>query len=154
MDKSILLETAAHLKQVSVASADEYQKKAEQLVHKMNTLMYERVDIEDLVGKNNLNMMKDNHANHARFMVSVCRNYNPEVLVETVLWVFRAYRSRGFTTGYWAAQLNTWMTLLHDELSADSYREIVTVYEWIQINIPVFVKLSDEKLDASLSLHY
>lgn len=153
MDKSFLLETAIQLKQVSFASLEEYQKKTEQLIAAMNTLMLEKTDIEDLVGKNNLNMMKDNHANHVRFMVSVFKNYNPEVLVETVLWVFRAYRSHGFTSNYWATQLNTWIYLLKNELTTACYSEIYPFYEWMQINIPVFVKLSDEKLDASQSLH-
>jgi hypothetical protein len=153
MDKSFLLETAIQLKQVSINSLEEYQKKTEQLIAAMNTLMLEKTDIEDLVGKNNLNMMKDNHANHVRFMVSVFKNYNPEVLVETVLWVFRAYRSHGFTSNYWATQLNTWIYLLKNELTPACYSEIYPFYEWMQINIPVFVKLSDEKLDASQSLH-
>lgn len=153
MDKSFLLETAIQLKQVSFASLEEYQKKTEQLIAKMNTLMLEKTDIEDLVGKNNLNMMKDNHANHVRFMVSVFKNYNPEVLVETILWVFRAYRSHGFTSNYWATQLNMWIYLLKKELTLGCYSEIYPFYEWMQINIPVFVKLSDEKLGVSQSLH-
>ena len=153
MDKTFLLETASRLKQVSVNSAEEYQNKAEHLIAKINTLMSEKNDIESLVGKNNINMMKDNHANHVRFMASVFRNYHPEVLVETVLWVFRAYRSHGFTTNYWATQLNTWINLLKEELTPGCYSEIYPFYEWMQINIPLFVKLSDEKLDASQSLH-
>ncbi|TAL81161.1 MAG: hypothetical protein EPN88_00695 [Bacteroidetes bacterium] len=153
MDKNFLLETANQLKQVSLASAEEYQQKTEQLISQMNTIMLEKANIESLVGKDNLSMMKDNHANHVRFMVSVFKNYNPEVLVETVLWVFRAYRSHGFTTNYWATQINTWIYLLKDKLTSESYTEIYPYYEWLQINIPVFVKVSDEKLDKSQSLH-
>ena len=86
-------------------------------------------------------------------MASVFKNYNPEVLVETVLWVFRAYRSHGFTTNYWATQLNTWISLLKEMLSPESFSEIYPYYEWMQINIPVFTKLSDEKLELSQSVH-
>lgn len=153
MDKSFLLETATQLKHVSSASAEEYQQKTEQLIAQMNTLMLKKADIESLVGKDNINMMKDNHANHVRFMASMFKNHNPEVLVETVLWVFRAYRSHGFTTNYWATQLNTWIYLLKEALTSESYAEIYPYYEWMQINIPVFVKVSDEKLDASQSIH-
>jgi len=106
MDKKYLLETARQLKQVSVKTADEYHQNAEKLTARMNSLMLERTDLEDLVGANNISMMKDNHANHIRFIASILKNYNPDVLVDTVLWVFRAYRSHGFTTNYWAAQLN------------------------------------------------
>jgi len=153
MDKSYLLEKANQLKCVSSASYEEYFQKAEQLIAQMNTLMLRKADIESLVGKDNLDMMKDNHANHVRFMLSVFKNYHPEVLVETVLWVFRAYRSHGFTTNYWATQLNTWINLLKETLTIDCYTEIYPYYVWMQINIPVFVKVSDEKLDASQSLH-
>ncbi|MFW5793831.1 MAG: hypothetical protein ACOCWC_06060 [Bacteroidota bacterium] len=153
MDKSLLLETSNQLKHVSSASAEEYQQKAEHLIAQMNSLMLGKADIESLVGKNNLDMMKDNHANHVRFMASIFKNYNPEVFVETVLWVFRAYRSHGFTTNYWATQLNSWIYLLKEVLTSESYTEIYPYYEWLQINIPVFVKVSDEKLDASQSLH-
>lgn len=153
MGEKFLLETAQQLKQVSVKTAEEYHQNAEQLIAKMNTLMIERPDIEDLVGANNINMMKDNHANHVRFIASILKNYNADVLVDTVLWVFRAYRSHGFTTNYWAAQLNTWMTIIKEVLSPESFVEVYPYYEWMQINIPLFVKVSDEKLEAQDSLH-
>lgn len=153
MDKKFLLETAQQLKQVSVKTADEYHQNAEQLTTKMNALMIERPDIKDLVGANNINMMKDNHANHVRFIASILKNYNADVLVDTVLWVFRAYRSHGFTTNYWAAQLNTWMTVIKEVLTSESFVEVYPFYEWMQINIPLFVKVSDEKLEDQNSLH-
>ena len=153
MDEKFLLETAQQLKQVSVKTADEYHQNAEQLTTKMNALMIERPDIKDLVGANNINMMKDNHANHVRFIASILKNYNADVLVDTVLWVFRAYRSHGFTTNYWAAQLNTWMTVIKEVLTSESFVEVYPYYEWMQINIPLFVKVSDEKLEDQNSLH-
>ena len=153
MDKNYLLETAMQLKHVSVKSAEEYHQNAEKLVTKMNTLMLGRPDIESLVGSNNINMMKDNHANHVRFIASILKNYNADVLVDTVLWVFRAYRSHGFTTNYWAAQLNTWMTVVKEVLTPESFVEVYPYYEWLQVNIPLFVMVSDEKLEAPNSLH-
>ncbi len=97
--------------------------------------------------------MKDNHANHVRFIASILRNHNPEILVDTVLWVFRAYRSRGFSSNYWAAQLNTWIEIIKEELSTETYHQVFPLYEWMQLNIPTFVKLSDEKLELPGSLH-
>ena len=97
--------------------------------------------------------MQDNHANHVRFIASILKNNDADVLVETVLWVFRAYRSHGFSSNYWAAQLNTWMQILKTELSVETYKEVLPLYEWMQINIPIFVKVSDEKLEMPNSLH-
>lgn len=153
MDKKFLLSTASHLIQLSTGSSDEYQQKAEQLAAQMNILMINKPDIEGLVGGNNIGMMKDNHANHVRFMVSVFKTYNAEVLVETVLWVFRAYRSHGFTTNYWSVQLNTWIGLLKEILTPGCYKEVYPYYEWMVVNIPVFVKISDEKLLTPDSLN-
>lgn len=153
MDKTFLLDSAVKLKSVTEVSAAENYQKTELLIAQMNTLMLARADVENLVGKDNIQMMKDNHANHVRFMSSVFKNYIPEVLVETVLWVFRAYRSHGFTTNYWATQLNTWIYLLKETLSPECYAEISPYYEWMQTNIPIFVIVSDEKLDASQPLH-
>jgi hypothetical protein len=153
MDKNYLIETASLLKNVSEKSMEDYIQKSEFLIAKMNLLMMAKPDIENLVGKNNMEMMKDNHANHIRFMSSIFKTFSADVFVETVLWVFRAYRSHGFNTLYWASQMNTWIMLLKETLTNDSYLEIYPYYEWIQTNIPILVKLSDEKLDSTKSLH-
>lgn len=148
MDKNYLLQTANQLKRASNTAATEYEQKAEQLIVEMNKLMLERQDLEILVGKNNINMMQDNHANHVRFMASILKNYNSDVLVETILWVFRSYRSHGFSANYWAAQLNTWMVIFKSQFSTETYNEVKPLYEWMQINIPIFVKLSDEQINS------
>lgn len=150
MDKNYLLETSAQLKQVSVKTAEEYHLKAEQLTTKINAVMSERTDIESLVGKNNISMMKDNHANHVRFIASILKNYNSDILVDTVLWVFSAYRCHGFTTNYWAAQLNSWIVIIKEVLSPECSAEVYPYYEWMQINIPVFVKVSAEKPETQV----
>ena len=153
MERKQLFESAEQLKQVSENTFSEYQGKVELLINRINGLMLERPDLENLIGKNNTNMMKDNHANHARFIASILKNYNSDILVDSILWVFRAYRSHGFNSNYWSAQLNAWIITLKEVLSPESYIEIYPYYEWMQINIPSFVSLSDEKLEAANPLH-
>src|SRR6056297_2915968 len=114
MNKHHLLETARKLKKVNPETAEEYRQKSDELIAQINQRMLEKPEITNLVGEDNLSMMKDNHANHVRFMASILKNYNPEVFVDNVLWVFRAYRSHGFTANYWPTQLNTWMEILKD----------------------------------------
>jgi hypothetical protein len=77
----------------------------------------------------------------------------PEVFVETILWVFRAYRSHGFTTNYWAAQLNQWILIIQKELQPEILREIKPYYEWMQVHIPIFVQLSDDNLESEYKRH-
>lgn len=148
MDKKRLVETCEQLKMVSEKSVDEFIKNSDQIISEMNIEMLKRADIDSLVGTENLEMMEDNHSNHIRFLTSILKEFNAEVFVETIIWVFRAYRSRGFSTNYWAAQLNTWTKILKNQLSEETYLEIIPYYEWMLINIPVFVKLSDEKLET------
>lgn len=153
MDKNSLMESALKLKQVSVESAEEFMEKAEDMTSKMNKIMLSRTDLTDIIGEKNISMMQDNHANHARFLSSIFLHYNADVFIETILWVFRAYRSHGFTTNYWAAQLNNWIMIFKKELSPECFKEIYPYYDWMQINIPLFVKLSDEKLDEVNTIH-
>ena len=146
MKKESLLESAAPLGPFSKQAVNEYASKTDKLVDRINTVMLERSDITTMVGSANLEMMKDNHANHARFILSVMDNYNKDVLVETILWVFRAYRSHGFASTYWAAQLNAWITILKEELSKDTFDQVYPLYNWMQVNIPVFDALSEKAL--------
>lgn len=151
MDENYLINTCNQLNKVSEKSANEYTGKADKLILVMNNEIIKRADIESLVGVQNIDMMHDNHANHIRFISSILKNFHATVFVETILWVFRAYRSRGFSTNYWATQLNTWIKILKKELSEDAYKEIAPYYDWMQISIPLFVKLSDEKLDIEIN---
>lgn len=153
MDRNDLVKTAENLKQVSEKSAAEFSSKKENLVVMMNKKMEIRPDLLDMVGAGNVDMMKDNHANHARFLESIFNQHSPEILTDTVLWVFRAYRSRNFSSTYWAAQLNTWIEIYRKELSAECFQEIYPYYNWMQINIPTFNKLAEDELDAPLSAH-
>jgi len=127
MDRDDLIKTAGNLKQVSEKSASEYSFKRNGLVDLMNKKMESREDLPDMVGIGNIDMMKDNHANHARFLESIFIQYSPEVLVDTVLWVFRAYRSRNFRSTYWSAQLNSWIEILEKELSKNVFRRYIPI---------------------------
>ncbi len=93
----------------------------------------------------NQNMAQDNNRNFPRFMDALFLNYQPQILVETVLWVFRAYRSHGFATTYWAANLNIWVDLLKKELTPAAFEEIYPFYRWLIVNIPVFVRITDQE---------
>lgn len=148
----MLLSSAQALQMPDIAAQEEYEAKSEILNSMINDVLTKRKDIKSLIG-DNIDMMKDNHANHIRFMLSIFKDYNPEVFLDTILWVFRAYRSHHFTSNYWAAQMNTWLVILKSELSESSYKQISPFYDWMQVNIPLFVILSDKALDSQLSKH-
>lgn len=153
MTRDELIRSASRLQQVSKDAAIEFSAKRDRLVELLNEKMLSRADLMDMVGAGNVEMMKDNHANHARFLESIFNTHNPEVLVDTVLWVFRAYRSRNFSSTYWAAQLNAWIELYKKELTPGCYQEIYPYYNWMQINIPIFNLLAESNLEANHSAH-
>lgn len=153
MNRQNLIATAGNIKQVSMKSASEFSLKRDNLVLLMNQKMEARPDLIEMVGEGNVEMMKDNHANHARFLESMFNQHDPEILTDTVLWVFRAYRSRNFSSTYWAAQLNSWIEIYKKELSPECFQEVYPYYNWMQINIPAFNQLAEDQLDAPLSAH-
>lgn len=142
-----LVTSASELKPAAAEVAEAYDRHREKIVLKVNQRMLERPDIIEIVGEINMEMMKDNHADHARFIASILRHFQPETLVETVLWVFRSYGSRGFHSSYWAAQLNVWLTVLKEELPPDIYDSVLPLYNWMIINIPLFTDISEAQLN-------
>lgn len=151
MNRKELLITAEALAQVSQACAAEYTEKKEMLVDLMNRKMSARPDCSELVGKNNMEMMKDNHANHVRFMESIFTKYSAEIFTDTVLWVFRAYRARQFSSAYWSAAMNSWIEICREKLSESCFKEIYPYYQWMQIHIPAFNALAEENPEDGAS---
>ena len=146
MNREMLIEGAQALT-FDRDCALEYGRRREEMVSAINQDMAGRPDILELVGGEvNLAMMRDNHANHARFVESILLGYNPEVLVDTVLWVFRAYRSRGFHPNYWAAQLNTWVDILQKFLPREIFTAVYPLYNWFIVNIPHFTDIAQHQL--------
>jgi len=60
--------------------------------------MAQRPDLKKMVGGKNRQIAEDNNRNFARFMESIFNEYNPKVLVETVMWVFRSYIAENINT--------------------------------------------------------
>ena len=145
MTKEELIKNAAALTPPSKASATEFNEKSERLAAELNEQMSARKDLEALVGTDNTGMMQDNSRNMVRFMGSLLANYNPETFVETVLWVFRAYRSHGFRLTFWSAFIDTFTGILKERMTEEAYKEIYPFYNWIIVHIPAFVQLTDGK---------
>ncbi|WP_035271735.1 hypothetical protein [Desulfonatronum thiodismutans] len=149
MTREELIEKAGRITPSSRQTAREFESLAPALAAELNQRMSARADIDTLIGKNNTAMMEDNHRNHARFMTSLLWLYDPKNLVDTVLWVFQAYRSHGFRLTYWPAQLDTWMQLLEERLSPEAYAEISPIYIYMIVNQPAFAALSENTLQQS-----
>lgn len=144
--KEDLIKSASMLKQPSGEAIAEFTTKADVMTTILNDRFSQRYDIAELIGEGNLDMMYDNHRNHMRFMISLYSDFNPVVLTETVLWVFRAYRSHGFNLTYWPAQLDNWVDIFKNKLSQECFDQIYPFYDWMIVNNPLFAMLSDQAI--------
>lgn len=148
--KDKILGSAQKLIPPSEKAREEFSAKIDMFVATGNKTMTARPDLDKLIGAENHEMAENNNSNFARFMDSMFVEYDPATLVETVLWVFRAYRSHGFLTTYWAANLDSWLQMLEKELAEESFIEIAPFYSWLIVNIPIFAKLTDECLSEKI----
>jgi hypothetical protein len=149
MTKEELIATANGLTPPDAPWVREFSEKREELAAGVNRAMAARPDLEKLVGPDGKRMTEDNNRNFSLFMESLMMHYKAEVLVDTVLWVFRAYRAHGFTIIYWPANLNTWMETLKKELSPEAFTKIAPFYVWLITHIPAFVQLTDGDVGGS-----
>ncbi len=145
MNYKDLIISAGNIPAARQNTISEYQNNMELLTAAINTYMKNREDVLELVGKNNISMMENNHSNHVLFINSILKNPNPEVLVDTIHWVFRTYRSHGFSANYWNIQIGAWPDILKNQLSHQAFQEICPLYKWIQKHIPAFEKMSSER---------
>jgi hypothetical protein len=151
MNLPYLLHSAQQLRQPSPATAAEFESVREGLAEELSRQMAARPDLEKLIGPGNLPMMQDNSRNFCRFMGAMFQAYEPEVLAQTALWVFRAYRSHGFHTTYWPANLDTFVELARARLAPTAFAETYPFFQWLIVNIPTFVKISDGQLADSVA---
>lgn len=147
MTKEYLLESASKLTQPQEKYAKEFEENKQRFAVLLNEKMTTRSDLEKLVGAENVEMMQDNSRNLFRFMSSMFTEYNPNIFVNTLLWVFRAYRFHGFSITFWSANVDTIFEILSEELSDGAKREILPFFNWIIINIPKFVDITDKQLE-------
>lgn len=150
MNLPYLEKTAGLLQQPSQSAAVEFASKRDSLAEELNHRMMARADLHKMIGEGNSSMMQDNSRNFTRFMSSMFTAYEPLVLVHTALWVFRAYRSHGFQTTYWAANLDAFVQIAAEKLSAETYAELYPFFNWLIVNVPVFVQISNEQMGHPL----
>jgi hypothetical protein len=107
--------------------------------------IHERSDVTPLIGSGNETMMRDNHRNHARFMGYSLPSLTPSLFLDTVHWVYRTYRARGFSPRYWEVMLPLWQEVMREKLPSDVRESITPFYQWILQNHEALVRLSDEQ---------
>lgn len=130
-----------HFPRISPGLVNEYERLADAIVESVNACMRERDDLAVLIGPNNLEIMYENHRNHAAFMTSVLHFGNYGLLAQTLPWVYRTYYNRGFSHAYFATVLPVWMGVIR-EFMGEGSAGIQSVYKWLLDRHEETVKLS------------
>ena len=88
------------------------------LLDYVNRHMMEHPDIEKIIGgRNNFQVMLDNHRNHLSFIEIVLRLRNAEILMNTLPWVYSSYHNQGFSFDYFRMELELWKDAVEKNLS-------------------------------------
>ena len=144
--RNMLVKSADKIVKVSDSSIKEYEENMDMLVAALNDVMIKREDISKLIGgENNITMMKNNHQSHLHFVASILQIPDSETLVDTLLWVFNTFMSRGFIPDYWEVQISTLIQLMKKDFSEKTFFEILNIYNWMRANICNFIIIEDEK---------
>ncbi len=138
------LKTAKNIKAISEKALNEFIRNGEKIVAEVNNRMESRSDIVYLLGnESNIQIMRDNHNYHLKFVITIFQSPSPQVLVDTISWVFRSYRARGFHPAYWNAQIDCWIEVFKSLLTQETFNEIIPLYDWFNTSIPDFTRESD-----------
>ncbi len=133
------------LSPVPLKAASSYYNKSKALTEYVNSIMTNDDTIYQLVGNNSLEMMYDNHKNHAAFMSVIFSLNNYNLLVKTVPWVYRAYSQHGFTYDYFPIELSTWKRAVTKMIATEEAGPILAVYDWMLENHSHMIAVSQSE---------
>jgi hypothetical protein len=131
---------------VDDSSVKAYAGKDTAMAAVVTNMLAGRGDLHSLIGEDNMEVMADNHRKHATFISAMLENFRPELFVETLAWVFRTYRARGFSEDYWRVQLNAWRDALAGTLGPEHAEQIDRIYVWMLENLDDLIILSKQNL--------
>ena len=127
-----LLSSSSHLPGIPSEATEIYAASANSLVAKVNSLLDRHPQRDELIGRNPVTLMHDNHRNHVDFMTTVFRLNSYELLARTLPWIYRAYHARGFSYDYFLEELRAWkIAVLEAFGETTSKHEILAVYDWM-----------------------
>lgn len=137
------LAEADRLPRVSEAAAATYRQKMNQLAHYVDESLAQHHQLDDLIGNQALQVLYDNHRHHAAFMAAVLSIGRYDLLVKTVIWVYRTYHAHGFPYDYFVFELQAWIKALEGFLGTGEASEIRQVYVWMLTHHRQFVELAE-----------
>jgi MerR family transcriptional regulator, light-induced transcriptional regulator len=137
-----LITSPGKIRAVSPDAAKAYGKEADKLIEEVNDELEANPKVLELIGGNPFELMRNNHKNHATFMATVLRLNSYDLLAKTIPWVYRVYRTRGFSYDYFPVELLAWKNAVNKCLAKLHSTEINRVYDWMIRNHDGMIQLS------------
>lgn len=147
MNKSELSEIFRNaLQEVTNEARLEFTDRIQELIQFVNTQIENRDDLNVLLGGRPIELLRQNHVNHAKFMSSIFALKSGAGFVETVTWVYRAYRGRGIPVDYFPIALEAWKQGVNIYLSPHNTNGITNIYSLMLKYHDDFYELSLKRL--------
>jgi MerR family transcriptional regulator, light-induced transcriptional regulator len=141
-----LLAEAKKLPPVTLAAATAYKQHVPVLTKYVDDQLSSHPRIHSLIGNNTLQIMFDNHKNHAEFMSTVFSLGDYELLCKTVLWVYRSYHAHKFSYDYFPVELKAWQDAIAAFIDPGLTDAIRIIYDWMIHNHERFITLSQSEM--------
>ncbi len=129
------------LKKIPGLTAIKFYRNKDLMLSKINQLIEERGNLNDLLNINKIKMMHDNHRNHIDFMSALFILNRFELLMNVIPWVYISYHSHSFKFEYFKFILLSWKKVI-SEVMGDEAIEIIEVYDWILEHHQDFINLA------------
>ncbi len=148
-----LLEESQQLPVIPSKTTYNYRDNRDLLLKSINSIMDSNSRINELTGFNPRQIMYDNHRHHQEFMHAVFCISDYRLLVRTVPWVYRAYKSLNFSYEYFPIELQAWISSMEQTEFSDTMKPIIEIYRWMISKHDKMVELAEKNVVEELPIH-
>lgn len=134
---------------VSREAAEAYRSATNSMLRKVNSSMTAQLQRTDLIGENTLNVMFDNHDNHARFLYTCMVLHDEKMVRETLDWVLDSYQARDFSSEYFPAVLQVWQQAVKTYIPEALQSEILDLYRWMAAYVETSTRKPSPAVDPA-----
>lgn len=145
---SLTEQFAQALESVDSSAVRAYSQNLSRMLEAVNTTMQQHPQLTDLIGPNPIQVIYDNHSNHARLMLAQFRFHGARTLVGALIWMYRTLIQRGVAPDYFLVALDVWMQTIDQHLDRHSARSIKSVYQLMRDVHPQILVLAQQSTSA------
>ena len=152
MNCDSLCKLATVLSRLPPAAAGDYLAAVDLLRQAVDAALQARPDLPALIGTegtDGIEAMDANHVNHARFMTSVFAQRDAAPLIDTMIYIYSSYISRGFSPNYFHIELECWAEAVTAHVPLGSAGAIGDVYRTMIDCYPALVSQAAQEPEGN-----